>query len=66
MNRPRCFSRRCVHFSGFYQPRGTEQGERPACVAFPNGIPSEIAYGKNNHTKPFPGDNGIQYEKEKK
>jgi len=33
------------------------------CAAFPDGIPNEIAYGKNKHAKPFPGDHGIQYEK---
>jgi hypothetical protein len=32
------------------------------CFAFPLGIPDEILSGKNNHKKPFKGDNGIQFE----
>jgi len=33
------------------------------CAAFPDGIPDEIWLGKNDHTKPYPGDHGIQFEK---
>lgn len=33
-----------------------------ACGAFPDGIPDEIADGEHDHTKPFPGDNGILFE----
>jgi len=34
------------------------------CKAFPNrsGIPVEIRYGEVSHTKPYKGDNGIQFE----
>lgn len=32
------------------------------CMAFPDGIPDEILYNKFDHTKPFKGDNGIQFE----
>jgi hypothetical protein len=45
------------------QPDGTEATEFVYCKAFPDGIPSEIAYGDNKHLKPYPGDNGIQYKK---
>lgn len=39
--------------------------ERPyACAAFPEGIPEEIRRGQNDHTRPYPGDNGIRYERE--
>lgn len=32
------------------------------CVAFPRDIPETIILGEFNHRKPFPGDNGIQFE----
>jgi len=32
------------------------------CKAFPNGIPHAIWLGKNNHKKPYRGDNGVQFE----
>lgn len=31
------------------------------CNAFEK-IPNEIILGKNDHSKPFPGDHGIQYQ----
>lgn len=31
------------------------------CKAF-DRIPDDIWYGKVDHTKPYPGDNGIQFE----
>lgn len=57
---PRCSERMCVHFRGV---KGTEEeDQRVVCDAFPNGIPEEIAYGKNLHTKPVSGDHGIRFE----
>ncbi len=35
------------------------------CRAFPAGIPSEIRSGANDHREPFPGDNGVTYERRK-
>ncbi len=35
---------------------------RYECKAFPKGIPYAIWIGKNDHTKPYLGDNGIQFE----
>jgi len=32
------------------------------CIAFPLEIPAGIATGEIDHRKPYPGDNGIQYE----
>lgn len=62
---PNCFTRECKHLIGVDQPDGTEGTERVICAAFPKGIPDEIAYGPNLHTKPYAGDKGIQFEKEK-
>lgn len=48
---PVCYS--CKNFAGF-----------STCNAFfPNKIPEDIILGRNDHTKPYEGDNGIQYEK---
>ena len=32
------------------------------CKAFPDGIPDKILFGKVDHTKPYNGDHGIQFE----
>jgi hypothetical protein len=60
---PRCYQRECKHLIGVKQDRMQESTERVVCVAFPDGIPDEIAYGSNPHTTPYPGDHGIRYEK---
>jgi hypothetical protein len=33
-----------------------------ACAAFPDRIPREIWNGEHDHSTPFPGDHGIQFE----
>ena len=32
------------------------------CKAFPDGIPLEVFREEVDHTKPYNGDNGIQFE----
>ena len=61
---PRCSVRRCKHFLGVLQPDGMELTERNYCSAFPDGIPTDIAYGDNKHLEPVEGDQGIQYEED--
>jgi hypothetical protein len=63
LSEPQCLKRRCVHFLGVSD--ADEQHQAPICTAFPDGIPSEIAYGNNPHATPYPGDHGIQFEEAK-
>jgi len=65
LQEPKCFTRKCKHYLGMIQPDGTEMTETNNCKAFLDGIPEKIAYGDDDHTKSFLGDNGIQFEEEK-
>jgi hypothetical protein len=59
-----CWKRKCKHYLGIIQPDGTEMTEANYCEAFPNGIPDEIAYGKNRHLSKHPEqDNDIVFKK---
>lgn len=51
---------RCKHLDRSVSRAVT--GERARCVAFPEAIPDEIWLGKNPHTTPYSGDNGVQFE----
>ena len=46
---PKCRKRNCKHFLGVLQPDGTEETETVYCLAYPNGIPGDIAYGDDPH-----------------
>lgn len=54
-----CQYRGCRHYKGIENIRGEMKN---VCVAFPFGIPDEIAHGTELHLQPYPGDNGIQFE----
>ena len=54
---PQCYLRRCRHFSGL-KDRLNDDGSPvvhvteafvPYCPAFPDGIPTAIAFGRNRH-----------------
>lgn len=51
--RSRCLKCKHYHFGGYF-----------SCEAFPvsRGIPPEIWDGEYDHTKPYPGDNGVRFE----
>ena len=63
LDEPNCYKRRCKHFIGV-EGGCTEDHEYFVCEAFPEGIPDQIAYGRNKHLKVFKGQaNEIVYEK---
>ena len=45
----------CLHFNS--------AAVEMVCAAFPDGIPIDTAIGKNDHSEPYPGDGGIEFER---
>ena len=64
---PQCIG--CAHFQGYGDVGGDEflpGGFLPPlpaiCDAYPDGIPEPIVTGEFDHTRPYFGDHGIQFE----
>ena len=64
LQEPNCYTRKCKHYLGVKWFGDDESSEDNHCLAFPDGIPQEIAYGNNKHERPCCGQvNDIVYEK---
>jgi len=65
---PACFIRHCKYYLGILPGnKKGEKGEVNYCSAFPEGIPNDIAYGKNKHRVPLKNQgNDIVFEKDEK
>lgn len=62
---PKCSKRKCKYYQGIIKPDGSEKTEQPACQAYPDGIPNDIAYGDDKHLEVRDDqDNDITYKKE--
>ena len=62
---PNCWTRECKHYLGVRQPDNTEMSEMVYCLAYPEGIPDDIAYGSDKHLEVRTDQhNNIVYEKE--
>ena len=71
---PKCFKRGCVYFATIKNQKykvGKVNGKEyidtevsPKCIAYPDGIPEEIAYGDDLHNK-LRGDEAepVKFEK---
>lgn len=55
---PNCHKRSCIHFLGHQRADGTDETLAHICRAYPNGIPSEIAFGNDLHLEVKDGQTG--------
>jgi len=46
----------------FQCPTCKHYSSKGKCKAYSKGIPQEILSGAVDHTKPYPGDNGIRFK----
>ena len=62
---PTCWTRKCKHYLGVKWFGQEESSENNYCLAFPKGIPGDIAYGDNLHLTKHPDQDGdLIYEPE--
>ena len=52
----------CKHFKADSMPPTWGEKPKPSCAAFPDGLPLEVWLGKNKHTTPIEGDQGLLFE----
>lgn len=55
----RCYCASCVHMHEV-----KNYGDKWTCDAFPGGIPKAIYMTGMKHSEPYPGDNGIRFERD--